>query len=119
MNISPASIPSTAAFCGIGLSLLFLAPSCTENKAAVVSYDKYQVVSPAVTDTFVSSEYVADIHSLKNVELRARVKGYLDKILVDEGQAVKQGQVLFCISKQDYEEELARASADLESAHAE
>src|SRR6185295_7445808 len=83
--------------------------SCTENKAASIEPKKFQVTNPVLADTSVTSEYVADIHSLKNVELRARVKGYLEKIFVDEGEDVKEGQVLFSISKQEYVEALARA----------
>lgn len=39
--------------------------------------------------------------ALQNVELRSRVKGYLDKINVDEGKFVKQGQTIFVISNQN------------------
>lgn len=101
----------------IFFSFLFFA-SCTQNKAAdiSVSAERYQVTNPVKMDTSIATEYVADIHSLKNVELRARVKGYLDKIFVDEGQAVKQGQVLFSISKQEYNEDLLKATANLKSA---
>lgn len=102
-------------FCAVSLPQIFFI-SCTENKAADTTREKYLVTNPATMDTCVKSEYVADIHSLKNVELRARVKGYLDKILVDEGQSVKEGQVLFSISKQEYTEELAKAKANLKSA---
>lgn len=101
--------------CAVSLPQLFFI-SCTENKAADTVREKYLVTNPAAMDTCVKNEYVADIHSLKNVELRARVKGYLDKIFVDEGQPVKQGQILFSISKQEYTEELAKAKANLKSA---
>ncbi len=67
-------------------------------------------------DTSYQNDYIADIHSVQNVELRARVKGYLEKIHVDEGKTVKAGQVLFSISSQEYKEELLRAKAMLKSA---
>lgn len=69
-----------------------------------------------ITDTTYTSEYVADIHSLQNVELRARVKGYIEKIHVDEGQSVKAGQLLFHISSQEYKQEVMKAKAMLTSA---
>jgi membrane fusion protein (multidrug efflux system) len=105
-------------YLGIILFPFSFLESCTENKAAdiPVSAEKYQVITPVKMDTSIATEYVADIHSLKNVELRARVKGYLDKIFVDEGQAVKKGQVLFSISKQEYNEDLLKAKANLKSA---
>ncbi len=76
----------------------------------------FQVTSPIVADTTVTEDYVADIQAVQNVELRSRVKGYLDKINVDEGKFVKQGQVLFILSNQEYKEALAKASAELKSA---
>jgi len=74
-------------------------------------YDVYQVTSPLVKDTVYYTEYVADIQSVQNVELRARVKGFVEKIFVDEGQMVKAGQLLFSISRQEHEQERLKAQA--------
>lgn len=70
-------------------------------------------------DTVVHYEYVADIQAVRNVELRARVGGFLEKIYVDEGQHVKKGQLLFSINDEEYKAEMAKAKATLESAKAE
>ncbi len=70
-------------------------------------------------DTVYQNEFVADIQSVQNVELRTRVKGFLEKIHVDEGQPVKEGQVLFTISSRLFREELLKAQAHLKSAIAE
>ena len=64
-------------------------------------------------------EYVGDIHAVKNVEIYARVKGYLEEVYVDEGKEVKKGQVLFRINNEEYESNLAKARANLQSAVAE
>src|ERR1700753_3605605 len=64
--------------------------------------ERFQVTYPLVLDTSYYSDYVSDIHSIKNVEIRARVKGYIEKIHVDEGKTVKKGQTLFSISNQEY-----------------
>ena len=61
-------------------------------------------------------EYVGDIHAVKNVEIYARVKGYLEEVYVDEGKEVKKGQVLFRINNAEYESHLAKAKATLQSA---
>ena len=61
-------------------------------------------------------EYVGDIHAVKNVEIYARVKGYLEEVYVDEGKEVKKGQVLFRINHAEYESHLAKAKAMLQSA---
>jgi len=97
-----------------GASVVFGA--CSSEKKENKTTENYQVTVPIVTDTSVVKDYVAEIQALQNVELRSRVKGYLDKINVDEGKFVKQGQTLFVISNQEYKEELSKSSAELKSA---
>lgn len=70
-------------------------------------------------DTILYQEYVGDINALRNVEIRARVQGYLDHIYVDEGDQVKAGQALFRINDEEYQAELARAKANLSTMTAE
>lgn len=80
---------------------------------------KLPVTSLVTKDIVLHREYITDIHAVQNVEIRARVKGYLEKIYVDEGQLVKKGQPLFRINEEEYEAELAKAKANLETAIAE
>jgi membrane fusion protein (multidrug efflux system) len=77
------------------------------------------VTNVLMKDTNLFREYVADIQAVQNVELRARVQGFLERIYVDEGQVVKKGQVLFKINDEEYRAELAKANANLESSIAE
>ncbi len=70
-------------------------------------------------DIVLEQEYVADIHASQNIELRARVKGYLEKIHVDEGRKVTKGQVLFTIDDDIFVSELEKAKASLQIAEAE
>ena len=93
-----------------------LLASCSSEKKNLQTVENYQVAMPIVADTSVTKDYVAEIQAVQNVELRSRVKGYLDKINVDEGKFVKRGQVLFALSNQEYKEALTKASAELKSA---
>ncbi len=70
-------------------------------------------------DTTILRSYVADVQAVRNVELRARVPGFLEKIYVDEGQVVTKGQRLFKINEEEYQAELAKAKANMKSAIAE
>lgn len=70
-------------------------------------------------DTILHHEYVADIQAVRNVELRARVEGFLEQIYVDEGEDVKKGQLLFRLNAEEYQAEMAKAKANHESAIAE
>ncbi|MDP3557210.1 MAG: efflux RND transporter periplasmic adaptor subunit [Bacteroidota bacterium] len=99
--------------------LLFLLTACNSAEKQPENLVEYQLVNPLIIDTVYVNEYAADIHSLQNVEIRARVKGYLEAIYVDEGKHVKAGQKLFSISCNRYKEELLKAKAFLKSAIAE
>src|SRR5437762_6973861 len=63
-------------------------------------------------DTTFSKEYVSQIRSVRNVEIRAQEKGFLQNIYVDEGQFVKAGQLLFRIMPKIYEAEVLKAEAE-------
>lgn len=70
-------------------------------------------------DTTIYKEYIADIQATKNVEIRSRLTGFLERIYVDEGAAVKTGQVLFKLNDTEYKADCARAEAALNIAIAE
>jgi RND family efflux transporter MFP subunit len=70
-------------------------------------------------DATIDHDYASELEAVQNVEVRARVAGYLDKILVDEGQTVRKGQLLFQLNGTEYQVEVDRAQASLESAQAE
>jgi membrane fusion protein (multidrug efflux system) len=98
---------------------LLLLSACSAKKEDAVEIQTLEVSTPISIDTTIYQQYVADIHAIQNVEIRARVKGYLDRILVDEGKQVKKGQIMFTINNQEYVAELARAKAVLSQASAE
>lgn len=101
----------------LSLSMLLLASSCSSDKGEqqVQDMGKFPVTSPIAIDTTLPIDYVAEINAVQNVEIRARVKGYLDNIYIDEGKYVKQGQVLFSINNPELNENIAKASAVLKS----
>lgn len=100
--------------------LMLLLGACSGGaKKDEVKADKFPAVFPLVTDTFLINEYVADIEAEKNVEVRLRVSGFLDRIYVKEGQEVQKGQPLFYINDAEYRTHLASMKALLASAKAE
>lgn len=76
------------------------------------------VITLAGKDTVLQTAYVADIQAIKNVEIRARVKGFLEGIYIDEGRLVKKGQLLFKINDDEYKTALSKAHAALQNAEA-
>ena len=55
------------------------------------------VTSPEAKDVTITQRYVCQIHSQRHIDVRALDDGYLEEILVKEGQAVKKGDVMFKI----------------------
>lgn len=98
------------------ISLCYSCTSDLKNQKETVSFS---VIRPQKMDIFFPVDFVADIHSLKNVELRARVNGYIEKIWVDEGQFLKKDQLIFSITNQNYREEVLKSRAVLKNAFAE
>lgn len=86
--------------------------SCNQHKEKHHEEIKHLVTSPIKMDTIFTKEYVAQIHSIRNIELRALERGYLKNISVDEGQFVKKGQPMFQIMPNVYQAELKKAEAE-------
>ena len=63
-------------------------------------------------------EYTGRFTALESVEVRARVSGYIDSIHFNEGQPVKQGDLLFVIDPRPYRLAVEQAKADVERAKA-
>lgn len=58
-------------------------------------------------------EYVGRIRARRFVEVRARVEGYLEKMLFEEGKRVSRNQTLFIINQDLYRAHVDKASAQL------
>ena len=63
-------------------------------------------------------EFTGQFAAKEYVEIRARVSGYLTEIHFEDGQTVKQGDLLFVIDPRPYEATLAAARAQLAQANA-
>jgi membrane fusion protein (multidrug efflux system) len=74
------------------------------------------VVKQGVSESF---EFVGHIKAVDKVELRARIEGFLEKVLFIEGQTVKAGDLLYQIEKVQYEALVEQAKANLAAAEAE
>jgi membrane fusion protein (multidrug efflux system) len=60
-------------------------------------HSKILVTSPTVQDITITQSFVCQIRSQRHIEVRALEGGYLSKIGIREGQAVKEGDVMFKI----------------------
>jgi membrane fusion protein, multidrug efflux system len=110
--------------CGLvftmGLVLALLA-GCDEHKQAAAPPPKPAVGVRAVAMKGVaqSFEFVGRIKAVNKVDVRARVEGFLEKVLFREGQDVKTGDLLYQIEKVQFQALVDQAKANLASAEAE
>lgn len=98
------------------LAIPFILVSCADNAVKNDSKPQdFKVFNPILADTVFTKEYVAEIHSLQNVEIRTHIKGFIEKIHVDEGKPVSKGQILFTLSSREFRENLLKANANYKS----
>lgn len=71
-------------------------------------------VEPVGTDDIeIYGEYVGRIRAQQFVEIRARVEGFLERMLFEEGTYVRRGQPLFIIDPKVYQARVNKAKAQL------
>ncbi len=71
-------------------------------------------VETVTTDNFeIYGEYVGLIKASRNVEIHARVEGFLEKTTFNEGKEVKAGEPLFYINDKTYKAKVEKAKAKL------
>lgn len=96
----------------MGLCALLCYTSCKTKDEVKEEETKFIVTSVLKKDTLTTREYVCQIHAIQHIELRALERGYLQKIYVDEGQFVKEGQMMFQIMPALYQAEQQKAQAE-------
>jgi membrane fusion protein, multidrug efflux system len=103
-------ICAAALFCG------FLTPAGAEQaQQAAIPVGVTRAMRKPVTN---SLEFVGRIEAINRVEIRARVKGYLDTVLFTDGQTVKEGTPLYQIEKGLFEAAVEQAQGALQRSEA-
>lgn len=96
--------------------LLILNLSCSGDKSD-------RLPSPLVTtyeirpqEIPIYQEFIGQVYGIKDIAIRARVEGYLEKIHFQEGSVVRKGQMLYSIESQPFEEAVAASMSRLAEA---
>ena len=105
----------------IHIALLTVLASCgpKEQTQAAVPPPAVGVYPAAVKGVARSYEFVGRIQATDSVALRARVEGFLEKVLFREGQDVKTGDLLYQIESAPYQAQVDQAKANVAAAQAE
>jgi RND family efflux transporter MFP subunit len=74
------------------------------------------VAKPVVKDIVEQDEFTGRFEAVEQVELRARVAGYLEAVRFRDGQIVREGDILFVVDKRPYQATLRRAEAAVTAA---
>ena len=76
------------------------------------------VITVKATDVPHVGEFVGETESSQEVEIRARVEGFLESIAYREGAVVKKGDVLFQMDRKPFEAALSAAQAEMQAQQA-
>lgn len=80
--------------------------------------NEFPVRSVQTQGTELQTTYPATIKGVQDVEIRPKISGFITKVCVNEGQAVRKGQTLFIIDNVTYEAAARQAKAAVTSAEA-
>ena len=108
----------------ISMTLVLLLAGCKDEQAvanapAAPPPPQVTVAKPVVKPIVEDDEFVGRFAAVSEVEVRARVGGYLERIEFEDGQIVKEGDLLFTIDPRPFQTALGQAQAELDSAEAE
>jgi membrane fusion protein (multidrug efflux system) len=96
-----------------------LASACGEKEAAAPPPPPEVLVSEVVRrDVPVQMELVGQTKGFEDVDVRARVEGFLEEVQVPEGSLVRKGDILYRIDRKPLEASLANEKAELATAQA-
>ncbi len=102
-------------WCSIAFAGIVLASGCSKEPPKTAERPPVEVTGMKVAprDAPVTYEYVGQTQSSHQVQIRARVAGFLDKRLYTEGSMVKSGQVLFQQDPKPFQAQLDAAKGAL------
>ena len=99
-----------------GLAMLSACNQSTKTAPKGDTY--YETLEVALSDRTLSTGYSAAISGVQTVEIRPQVSGMITEILIEEGESVRKGQVLFIIDQTPYKAAHQIAVANVKSAEA-
>ncbi len=87
-----------------------------QNGAGMVK--EYPVIVVKQQSTQLFKDYPTKLQGQQTVEIRSKISGYIEQIMVDEGALVHKGQVLFRLNANDIQAQVRSAEAQVKVAEA-
>ena len=110
------TMPALLALLIVGIAMA--STSCKKKPAAVPPPPIVQVMEVTATSMPCEAEFIGQLDSPQNVDVRARVEAFVEKVLFTEGTDVKEGDPLFALDKKPFLQKLAAAEGALAEAKA-
>lgn len=98
---------------------LFFTACKNETPQQAATAMPFQVVQVPTKTVTAYDTYPATIEGTNNSAIRAKMSGYITKVLVDEGQKVRKGQTLFTLETQSLSQDAGAAKANVNAAQVE
>jgi len=95
------------------IGLVTLLGGCGKTESPPPQPPEVTILTVAPQDTPVTFDFVGSTASSQQVEVRARVNGFLDERLYTEGNIVKQGEVMFQMDEKPFQAQLDSAQSAL------
>lgn len=92
--------------------------SCKKPEVVAPPPPIVEVMELKVSEVPLNTTLIGQLDSPQNVEIRARVEGFVDQMPFTEGVEIKQGDLLFSLDKKPFLERLAAANGMLAEAEA-
>ena len=109
---SPGRWPAVLPLAALGLA------GCGQAEPPPPTPPEVTVATPLRRDVTFYTDFTGRTASVQRAEIRARVRGFLERMNFEPGDFVKKGQLLFLIEPEPYQAQQAQAEASLKSAEA-
>lgn len=105
---------------GFGIfSLVFFFTSCEQKQDVVIPPIQVNVVTAIQNDVPLFEEFVAQVYGKSDVDIRARVEGWVTSVNFKEGSVIKKGDLLYTIDDIEYKNNLDKQASEVTRAQTE
>jgi len=103
----------------IAVSTLVVGACQKQNQRQAPPPPSLPIIEVVTKDVTTFSEYPTQLEGIVSSEVRAKVSGYMTEVMVEEGAAVKEGQVLFKLETERLSGDASAAKARVNAAEIE
>ena len=104
---------------GLMMTALLVVAACKKSETVTLPPVKVNVVKAIQNDVPLYEDFVAQVYGQSDVDIRARVEGWVTSLNFKEGSRVKKGDLLYVIDDIEYKNRVDRQASELTRAKTE